>query len=124
MTALISKGTIYMTGTTLPRALRITLNLLAWASLPMLGLTIASAFTFPVRGDIAISAGMMVCAMCALSRVVQLHQDARLQRVTDADDARIRAITEADDAQQRALIRALAAKGGPATGPSRILRVS
>ena len=98
-----------MTGTTPPRALRITLSTLAWASLPMLGLTIASAFTFPVRGDIAISAGMMVCAMCALSRVVQLHQDARLQR-----------ITEADNEQQAALIRALDAKAGPSTGPIRL----
>lgn len=102
-----------MTGTTLPRALRITLSTLAWASLPMLGLTVASAFTFPVRGDIAISAGMMVCAMCALSRVVQLHQDARLQR-----------LTEADNQQQAALIRALDEKAGPSTGPRRILRAS
>ena len=98
-----------MTGTTLPRALRITLNLLAWASLPMLGLTIASAFTFPVRGDIAISAGMLLCGMCALSRVVQLHQDARIARMT-----------EADKEQQRALIRALNDTTGPTTGPIRL----
>ena len=100
-----------MTPATLPRALRITLNLLAWASLPMLGLTIASAFTFPVRGDITIDTGMLLCGMCALSRVVQLHQDARIAHMT-----------EADDAHKRALIMALNAKAGPSTGPIRLLR--
>ena len=100
-----------MTPATLPRALRITLNLLAWASLPMLGLTIASAFTFPVRGDVTIDTGMLLCGMCALSRVVQLHQDARIAHMT-----------EADDAQKRALIRAINDAAGPSTGPIRLLR--
>ena len=100
-----------MAATTLPRALRITLNLLAWASLPMLGLTVASAFTFPARVDRAIGAGMLLCAMCALTRVVQLHQDARIAR-----------LTEADDAHKRALIQVINDAAGPSTGPIRILR--
>ena len=100
-----------MAATTLPRALRIILNVLAWASLPMLGLTIASAFAFPVRADRTIDAVMLLCAMCALTRVVQAHQDARL-----------RLLTETDDAHKRALIAALDAKAGPSTGPIRLLR--
>ena len=64
-----------------------------------------------MRGDITIDTGMLLCGMCALSRVVQLHQDARLRLLTDADDA-----------QKRTLIRAINDAAGPSTGPIRLLR--
>ena len=100
-----------MTPATLLRALRITLNLLAWASLPMLGPDHRVRVHVPRAGDITIDTGMLLCGMCALSRVVQLHQDARIAHMT-----------EADDAQKRALIRAINDAAGPSTGPIRLLR--
>jgi hypothetical protein len=100
-----------MTGTTLPRALHTAIVTLAWATLPMLALTIAAAFVFPVRGVVVCAAVMLLCAGCALTRVTECHQDAR-----------VKALIKADDEQKRALIMALDARTGPSTGPMRILR--